>query len=515
MPKASMTRCILAAALPVLGVAQMETCMDVKTQYQKQGCCGSPAKTFNMPDMKTDGPDMWTFTVSMVMNDGCRAMTYNRSVPLFYHFHEVLTRPIGECTTNVLGSSVKFTCEGDHINEHVYIDATAGAVPKVPNCSGNVMYIMPIRNTCNKYSWGSMLATWQGYCMKPKIPQCITDFYDKILSSPGTHGQNQTLIDHSVASDWNTRVNPLNFQDGTGPGPQGLKAIMGLWSVIMPNIYVSRMQTFVANDGKSWVVLSRFGATMTALPPGQTEYPFFPGVPADKITGKSFESLALDIQVVENGKIKRAWHLEDWAAAADQMVNGKGKPNLVNPMITSGDAVVAGTSLAALTAVPQCIVDFYDNILSNPGSHGQNQTLINQTMASDWKTRINPLNHSGGLGPGPVGLKAIMGLWSVMIPNIKITRMNTMLAGDRVVVLSRFAATMAGLPPGLSEYPFFPGVPAATITGKSFESMALDIQVIRDGKIKQTWHLEDWSAAADQMVNGKGAPSLTNPNQGF
>merc|ERR1711979_146199 len=27
------------------------------------------------------------------------------------------------------------------------------------------MYTMPIKNECNKYSWGSMLAVWDGYCM--------------------------------------------------------------------------------------------------------------------------------------------------------------------------------------------------------------------------------------------------------------------------------------------------------------------------------------------------------------
>ena len=36
----------------------------------------------------------------------------------------------------------------------------------------------------------------------------------------------------------------------------------------------------------------------------------------------------------------------------------------------------------------------------------------------------------------------------------------------------------------------------------------LGVQVVCDGKIKQTWHLEDWSAAADQLVNGLPAPDF-------
>merc|ERR1719242_1331830 len=127
----------------------------------------------------TPKADEWTFTVSMVMNEGCETMMYPEDQATmewgtsFYHVDEVLTRPIGECTTNVLGSSVIFTCEGDYINEHVYIDASTGAAPETPDCSGDVLYVMPIRNTCNSYDWGSMDATWTDYCMTPK--SCTQD----------------------------------------------------------------------------------------------------------------------------------------------------------------------------------------------------------------------------------------------------------------------------------------------------------------------------------------------------
>lgn len=122
------------------------------------------------------GAGMWTFTVSMVMTPECAGMAYasaeNATVPMggdkptvFYHENEVLTRPIGVCTTNVLGSSVIFTCEGDRIDEHVYVDAATGPYPLQPDCSGEVKYIMPIANGCNSYTWGSMSAVWSGYCM--------------------------------------------------------------------------------------------------------------------------------------------------------------------------------------------------------------------------------------------------------------------------------------------------------------------------------------------------------------
>merc|ERR1719242_1370251 len=131
-----------------------------------------------MPEMDYDD---WTFTVSMVMNAGCETMMYPEeyaTIPWadvpegytpstnYYHVEEVLTRPIGECTTNVIGSSVIFVCMGDYIAEHVYIDASQGAAPEIPDCSGDLMYTMPIYNGCTGYTWGSMKAVWDGYCME-------------------------------------------------------------------------------------------------------------------------------------------------------------------------------------------------------------------------------------------------------------------------------------------------------------------------------------------------------------
>merc|ERR1719242_130933 len=113
-----------------------------------------------MPEMDYDD---WTFTVSMVMNAGCETMMYPEeyaTIPWadvpegytpstnYYHVEEVLTRPIGECTTNVIGSSVIFVCMGDYIAEHVYIDAADqdAVLPETPTCDGELQYTMVIEN---------------------------------------------------------------------------------------------------------------------------------------------------------------------------------------------------------------------------------------------------------------------------------------------------------------------------------------------------------------------------------
>lgn len=70
--------------------------------------------------------------------------------------------------SQVIGSSVIFKCDKGVIQEHVFIDASAGKAPKEADCSGDVKYVMPIKNGCNNYDWGSMYMAWEGFCEVPK-----------------------------------------------------------------------------------------------------------------------------------------------------------------------------------------------------------------------------------------------------------------------------------------------------------------------------------------------------------
>ena len=71
-----------------------------------------------------------------------------------------------------------------------------------------------------------------------EVPQCINNFYEKILSDPSGGGQNEALIRETFHNDWNTRPNPLNPVQGTGPGPDGLKVLTGIWSIMFKNVKV-------------------------------------------------------------------------------------------------------------------------------------------------------------------------------------------------------------------------------------------------------------------------------------
>jgi ketosteroid isomerase-like protein len=73
------------------------------------------------------------------------------------------------------------------------------------------------------------------------------------------------------------------------------------------------------------------------------------------------------------------------------------------------------------------------------------------------------------------------------IPDMKFDIKEVLVSGNRVIVRGEVSGTPAG--------DLF-GVPH---TGKSFRIMAIDIQTIRDGRMVQTYHLENWLSALGQL----------------
>ena len=65
------------------------------------------------------------------------------------------------------------------------------------------------------------------------------------------------------------------------------------------------------------------------MPSGFVQIPLFPGVDPEKLLGKPFTTLALHIHMIKNGKLKHAWHIEDWTTAAEMILNRNGvEPDL-------------------------------------------------------------------------------------------------------------------------------------------------------------------------------------------
>ena len=46
------------------------------------------------------------------------------------------------------------------------------------------------------------------------------------------------------------------------------------------------------------------------------------------------------------------------------------------------------------------------------------------------------------------------------------------------------------------------------LTGEKFETLGISIHRIVDGKIKQTYHIDEWQLGVDQMLSGKPVPDF-------
>ena len=221
--------------------------------------------------------------------------------------------------------------------------------------------------------------------------------------------------------------------------------------------------------------------------------PFWPGVPAEKVIGKSFEVGAIDVHIIKNGLISQSWLIQDYSQAFSQIINGSPPWESENEPIGSGEK---------LTSVPQSIINLYDKALSDITGAGQDPSVIAQTVSEDWNLRTNFLNPIEGTGPGREGASKVTEFYDLVFSNFKFTRKETMLCGDKLVVISQWDATFRKSIQGLDEIPVLAGIPIERLVGKSFQTFAIDIQNIRDGLIKQTWHIEDYSTALQQMITG-------------
>ena len=157
-----------------------------------------------------------------------------------------------------------------------------------------------------------------------------------------------------------------------------------------------------------------------------------------------------------------------------------------------------------LTEVPKSVFDLYQKVFNEKQSSTQ---LLREIVHDDWVSRPNVLNPTEK-GPGLNGLKQLADLFSQLLPDFEIDVKARIIHEDKVIVLSNISGTVAGAPQGYKELPQFPGIPVEKLIGKKFETIALDIHKIVDGKIKQSYHIEDWQTAAGQMLNGTPVPDF-------
>ena len=121
-----------------------------------------------------------------------------------------------------------------------------------------------------------------------------------------------TLLSAPTASDIDQRVRKVVVEDWVSiPTPRGGKGAAGFakslkgFGKAVPDLKWEIQE--ILQQGNRYVVRSH--ATGTPVKP------FF-GVPP---SGKSFKIMTIDIHTVENGKIVRSYHVEEWIKAVQQL----------------------------------------------------------------------------------------------------------------------------------------------------------------------------------------------------
>ncbi len=139
----------------------------------------------------------------------------------------------------------------------------------------------------------------------------------------------------------------------------------------------------------------------------------------------------------------------------------------------------------SLTAVAEAnktdIEPFYD-FLSNPSSEVHASAFTN-SITSQWKSIGD---YSGKSKSSDQFVKQVKG-FGQLIPDLKWSIQEVVVESNKVVVRSRATGTPQG--------PLF-GVDGQ---GKSFDILTIDIHTLKNGKIIESYHVEDWAGALQQL----------------
>jgi steroid delta-isomerase-like uncharacterized protein len=146
-------------------------------------------------------------------------------------------------------------------------------------------------------------------------------------------------------------------------------------------------------------------------------------------------------------------------------------------------ALPAGAQTLTVENARAIVAPFYEALNRPAGIDAVK--LIEQATSSDWMT-------CGGNDACVPREKFIGGFKSrgAALPDLKWEIKEVLVASDRIIVRGEASGTPSGT---------FLGVPAS---GKSFKIMSIDIHTIEDGKIKRSYHVEDWTAAMRQLSGG-------------
>ncbi len=129
--------------------------------------------------------------------------------------------------------------------------------------------------------------------------ETVQKFYD-LLSNPGSESHVEAFL-ASTTESWES----IGDYSGNAKNRDGFLGQIGGFGQLVPDLNWAVEDMHDAGD----FVTVRSRAT------GTPQGPFF-GVDGE---GRSFDIMTIDIHQLENGKIIRSFHVEDWAGALQQL----------------------------------------------------------------------------------------------------------------------------------------------------------------------------------------------------
>eukprot|EP00441_Pelagodinium_beii_P035250 CAMPEP_0197632822 /NCGR_PEP_ID=MMETSP1338-20131121/9384_1 /TAXON_ID=43686 ORGANISM="Pelagodinium beii, Strain RCC1491" /NCGR_SAMPLE_ID=MMETSP1338 /ASSEMBLY_ACC=CAM_ASM_000754 /LENGTH=359 /DNA_ID=CAMNT_0043204393 /DNA_START=61 /DNA_END=1136 /DNA_ORIENTATION=+ len=276
-------------------------------------------------------------------------------------------------------------------------------------------------------------------------------------------------------ADYNSHANIME-PGKAGPGPNGIANLIKGFVAPVPDIKWTVEEVYYCKMpiGEKYVLVSTCCGTPKEA---------FLNIPP---TGKGFNFMAIDIHHVIDGKVKESWHIEELAPAIGQMTSKDGPDGV--PPLHKGQAshfgnvkqVAAGKQITK-EEMPECMKTLYHKGF-NGGDPSLDLAGAKSALHDDWISHPSP---DGKDGPGAEGwLKSLPFLHAMKskFETVGVLQVPCENGMEKYVHVSSYTGSTDGKFLGLD-------LPAA----KDFNVMAIDIHLVGEGKIKESWHIEDWA----------------------
>jgi len=149
--------------------------------------------------------------------------------------------------------------------------------------------------------------------------------------------------------------------------------------------------------------------------------------------------------------------------------------------LTTALLIAMSATSPAIAGDKETVEAFYTQLLSAPNAADLEDRVAN-VVVEDWVSIPTPRG-----GPDAEGLVKSLKGFGAAIPDLNWDIQEILQDGNRYIV--RSIAT------GTPVKPFFGVEPK----GKSFEIMTIDIHTVENGKITQSYHVEEWAKAIQQL----------------